>query len=141
MVKNIDRDKVLLVLIWCENTFGKSKYRKTYPKLRVYQSKGNSEYCDRKYGLRGCYNKGTISIFLGTTRTVREVCDTVIHEYKHYLMPDCDYNKHIRKMKKRGHNDDYIYDHHPHEKRATRSENCWGEKCYNDLKNKLYAKK
>jgi Zn-dependent peptidase ImmA (M78 family) len=140
MVKNIDRDKVLLILIWCENTFGKSKYRKTYPKIRVYKSKGNSDYVDHKYGLRGYYYKGTISIFLNSLCSIRELCYTVIHEYKHYLLPDYEYNTHIKKMKKLGHNSDYIYFNHPHEKRANRTENNWGEVCYKKLKNKLYSK-
>lgn len=128
----------MIILIWCMNKFGKSKFRKDYPKLRVYKSRGNSGYDNRETGLRGTYWNGVITIYLGSISSVRELCETVIHEYKHYLMSDREYDVLERKLKKQKCRSVDIYDAHPHEKRAMKMEYKWGDVCYRELKNKLY---
>jgi hypothetical protein len=138
---DITRDKILLILKWFENKFSKSKFCKTFPKLRVYKSKGNSDYEDKEYGIRGKYDSDTITIhiYLGTIKSVKILCNTVAHEYKHYKLNSKEYDKIYYKLRKSGLNPDDIHRiHHPHEKKCDRFEKKWGLICFNELKNKLY---
>jgi len=140
MRTTIDREKVLLILEWCINKFGKSKFHNKLPVLRVYKTEGKSGYSDRLTGLCGTYCDGTITIYLASNRSVRELCCTVIHEYKHYLMSEKEFRILHKKMTERGCEYDDILRNHPHEKRAVRAENTWGDICFNELKSKLYKK-
>jgi hypothetical protein len=133
MRANVDRNKVLLILDWCIFKFGASRYSDEFPpKIRIYKSKGTD--------LRGTYLDGVITVYLASNRSVKELCETVIHEYKHYLMNDDEYDVLANIMKKRGRDKEYMKYNHPHEKRARRMENKWGEICFNELRNKLYKK-
>jgi hypothetical protein len=120
-VKNIERNKVLLILTWCMTKFGKARYRK-FPKLRVYKSKGTNVDFTSPDGVFGIFRNNTIEIFLGGHSNIEELCHTVVHEYKHYLIG----------LKY------YFINRHPHEIRARRFETKWGNVCYKELKNKLY---
>lgn len=139
-VQSISRDKVLLILKWCENKFGKSTHYKRFPKLRVYKSKGTANPDYRGTGLLGEFHNETIKIFLGSHTSVRQLCRTVIHEYKHYLMGLKEFYQLYGKFVKKGKNLDYIEDHHPHEIKAERFEKRWTDLCFKELKNKLYGK-
>jgi len=139
-LKNIDRRKVLLILEWCKKNFGKSDFWKNYPYLRVYKTCGYT-LDDEKTGRCGDYSKGVISIFLGSHKTVSDLCGTVVHEYKHYLLNEKEYNLERKNLKKRGINkDEDINRMHPHEKLARRFEGKWGHVCYNELKHELHKK-
>jgi len=140
MKVQVNREKVLFILNWCINKFGLSKFKKSYPKLRVYKSCGKSEYNERELGLYGTCSNGLITIFLGTNHSMNRLCKTVLHEYKHYLMCDDEYIVLEKKLKKCGIATDKIYDKHPHEIRARKFEKTWGDICFKELKNKLYAK-
>lgn len=136
MLKNVDRNKVLLVLNWCISRFGKSKYCKTYPRLFVYKSAGTS--LDKEHdGRCGHYCDGSISIFLGSNKDLKDLCGTVIHEYKHYLLNDKEFQREYRKLKKQGLTEEVTNQKHTHEKKARRFENKWKFICYNDLKKQL----
>lgn len=140
MLKNINRKKVLLILEWCKKKFGESEYWKKYPYLRVYKTSGIT-LDNEKNGRCGDYSKGVISIFLGSHTTVRDLCGTVTHEYKHYLLNEKEYNIERKNLKKNGiKKDDDINRYHPHEKLARRFEGKWGHVCYNELQKKLYKK-
>jgi len=140
MKATIDRQKVLLILDWCILRFGISKFREEFPQLRVCKSKGNSSYSNRELGLCGTYVDGTITIYLATISSVKVLCETVIHEYKHYLMNDNEYDKLEKKLIKKNPDENFIYNNHPHEKRARRMEKKWGEICFNELRYYLYKK-
>lgn len=139
-VKNISRDKVLLILDWCITKFGQSEFNKGYPKLRVYKTKGMSNYY--KEPIRGIHypDNNIICIYLGAITSVKILCETVIHEYKHYLLDNDEYEALIKILKKKNYDKNTIYDKHPHERKARRSENYWGKICYSELKYKLYKK-
>jgi hypothetical protein len=135
MSANIDREKILLILEWCITKFGTSKHQNIFPpRLRVYKSYGTSGFKNRKDKLRGTYLEGTITIYLGSIESHQELCETVIHEYKHYLMDDDEYDKITEAQKILGRDADYLFYNHPHEKRARYAEKKWGMVCYNEVK-------
>ena len=138
----IDRKKVLLILKWCEKKFGKSNYWKYYPFLHVYKTKG--KYADGEFDGKGRYGhfiNGEISIFLGRHKTVKELCDTVIHEYKHYLLSENEFQLEYRKLKRQGFSEENAWiNKHPHEKLTKKFAKKWSHVCYNDLKSQLYKK-
>lgn len=139
----LDREKVLLILQWCVNNFGKSRYWKKPLKLRVYKSKGRTVTGDIitfDDGVRGCYNKGRISIFLDTIGSAKELCETVIHEYHHYLMSDREYRRFEKELNEKYEDKKSAYKKHPHEIIASKAEEKWGNICFNELRNKLYKK-
>lgn len=136
MLKNVDREKVLLILNWCKNKFGKSKYWKNYPRLFVYKSTGAS-LDNEKDGRCGHYCNGVIAIFLGSNGDLKDLCGTVIHEYKHYLLNHSEYQREYKRLKKQGLTEkDTVYKH-SHEKKAKRFENKWTHICYKELRKEL----
>jgi uncharacterized protein YjaZ len=142
-MKNIDRNKLLLILNWCENKFGKSKYRKSTAKLRVYKTNGFStgrRYYGLKRGLCGHQSNDKIIIFLSTHRSMKELCKTIVHEYKHYLSSEKEWSMLYHKLKKQGLDDNKVIDEHPHEKEAIKFENKYGPICYKELKKELFNK-
>jgi hypothetical protein len=135
-----DRKKVEEILNWCIRKWGRSKYKHYYPKLRVYKYKsGLSDSFTSAYGVYN-YEKNTINIFLKPHRGYKELCNTIIHEYKHYLLSVREFFKLYNVMCKKGKSFDYIDDFHPHEKKCIRLAAKWQDKCYNDLKKILYKK-
>jgi len=137
----IDRERVLLILNWCVFKFGASKYQDEFPpKLRLYKSSGRTAFKDRSEELRGTYLNGVITIYLNSHHSIKELCETMVHEYKHYLMSDEEYEVLEKRIKKRIKNKEYLQYNHPHEKRARHMETKWGEICFNELRNKLYKK-
>ena len=139
MRAQFNREKVLLVLDWCINKFGKSKYWSDFPKLIVYKSMGIT-LDSTGTGRYGQYNDGIISIYLGHNKTVRFYCNVVLHEYKHYLLNDVEWNHKYKQLKKSGLSEEDAMFKHPHEAIANKFADKWQNECYNDLKNKLYKK-
>ena len=140
LIHNLDRKKVLLILEWCKNQFGRSRYVRKYPKLRVYRSTGNSYFEYRDRGLFGTYNSGTIIIYLGSHDSMKELCKTVIHEYRHYLMSVREYRSLYKDMAASGSDPEVISHIHPHEKECREFEEKWGGLCFSQLRKKLYKK-
>ena len=139
LVKSIEKSKVLLILEWYKKRFKRSKYCKEYPTIYLYKSGGTSI---EKTGARGAYENGIISIYLGSIISMKELCETIGHEYKHYLLNEKEYEKIYIKLSKSASykNDDEVYDNHPHEIKCSRFELKWGSICFKELKNKLYKK-
>jgi hypothetical protein len=134
-IEGITRDKVLLILEWCKNRFGKSGRKKTYPTLRVYKSSGfyaDNEYYTKKERFNKCgeydANSCTIFIFLKSNGSYEELCGTFLHEYKHYLLNSAFSNELIKSKKQ-----------HPHERYCNWFEKKWKKICYNELKDKLLS--
>jgi hypothetical protein len=140
LVRNLDRKKVLLILEWCKKEFGRSRYHRKYPVVRVYRSEGKSSFLDRDGGLYGTYIDGTISIYLGSHSGLNELCKTVIHEYSHYLLSIREYRSLSRNMQKKGSDLSVISVDHPHEVQCREYEKEWGDKCFSELRKKLYSK-
>jgi len=154
------RDKVQLILLWCKRKWGKSKFKKDYPKLRVYtKAKGTYNSSRTSFGTYN-YITNTINIHVCHHRSYLQLIDTVIHEYKHYLLDTKEYQK-IEKIlyKNFKHSKGYVYryvsshlfenitmtevqdlisDVHPHEKKSERLAKKWSQICLKELKKELY---
>lgn len=140
-VINIDRKKILLILNWFIDNCGKSQYYKTFPKIRVYRIyEGNSKEYDYVYKGEFIFDTQTISIYLKNCKSVKDICKTIAHEYKHYLLSKKEFIKSYKILEKGGYNEDEQYENHPHEKKCLKFQEKWGTICYNQLKNKLYKK-
>jgi len=137
-VKNLEREKVEIIIDWCIKKFGYSKYFKKHPKLRVYKSGGTSE--SYKYSNLGTYYLGTITIYLGAHKSVKQLCSTVLHEYKHYLLSLDEYFKIQSRLEKKGLKQLQINQEHPHEIKCREFEKKWVDLCFKELRNKLYKK-
>ena len=140
LINNLDREKVVMILEWCKKNFGKSKYYDDFPSLRVCRSTGSSYYPKGDKQLFGTHRYGLITIYLGTHTSMKDLCKTVIHEYKHNLLSDEKYESIMNRLEKKGYSDDDIYEKHPHEKKCKEFENKWGDICFNELRRKLYKK-
>jgi len=128
-VQDFSRKDALMILEWFKQKFGKSKFYNDPIRIRLYRNI-NSEF-------RGTYDEGLICIFLPNNRGLKDICKTIAHEYKHYLLCPNEYFKLQKKLSK--HNLDGYADH-PHEKRCFKFEEKWGNICFEILKNKLYKK-
>jgi len=142
--ERINRKKILLILNWCIKKFGKNKNHKFYPKLIVYRSNGHSHIIKSKkisafYGYFDEKNNKII-IFIKEHKSIYELCCTIIHEYKHYLLNDDEYNIIKNKMIKNNNDIDDIRLNHPHEIKTRKFELKWGIVCFNELKYLLYKK-
>jgi hypothetical protein len=140
LVHNLDREKVVLILEWCQNQFGRSQYYRKYPRLRVYRSFGKSSFRDSEGGLFGTYGTGLISIYLGSHTGMKQLCSTVLHEYRHYLLSIQEYRSLSRKLEDDGVNISDISEIHPHEIECRRFEKEWADTCFSQLRKKLYSK-
>ena len=132
------RDKVQTILLWCKRKWGKSKFKKDYPKLRVY-TKATGTYNSPRTSF-GTYNylTNTINIHICHHRSYLQLIDTIIHEYKHYLLDTKEYRKIEKLLYKKGYSPDYIEFYHPHEKKSARLAKVWSQKCLKELKKVLY---
>lgn len=105
MVK-LTREHIVMMLDYCKEKWGMSAYQNSFPKLRVYTSNPMS---GRE--LSGTYNPETnlICIYLNNHPSVLELCDTIIHEYTHYLQNiEGMYEKYMTVYYR-------TYDNHPYE--------------------------
>ena len=134
------REKVDLILLWCKRKWGKSKLRKDYPKLRVYKfAQGIYNSFRSAYGSYN-YETNTINIFLCHHKSYLQLIDTVIHEYKHYMLNSGgkEYLKIEKQLFKKGFSEEYINCNHPHEKKSVRLAKKWSPICFKELKKLLY---
>jgi hypothetical protein len=129
----INRKKVKLILNWCIETFGTNN-NINVPTFTLTKQK-SIKYCG-KYD----YDKNHMSFYLFTHKSVKSFCETVIHEYIHYLInnPNYDYNNILAKLDEVYNTNNEIYMNHPHEKICRLMEKLYGEQCFNSLKYKLY---
>lgn len=118
-IYDINLRNARLILKWCSENLGKSKYRK-YSKLKISIT--------RSINFKGLYEeKGAESkIYVNPDhhRSFNEFIDTVIHEYTHFLQ-GLEYYDQILKIT--GYND------HPMEKSAEMMAELLKKKCKEDL--------
>ncbi len=136
MAVNISRDKILIIINWCEKKFGKSNNRNSKLKLSVFKSKGNSIFKEHKK-IYGTFQDDRISIYLGSHRDIKQVCATVIHEYTHYLLDDDEYEQFAKMLNRGCYNEFDMSSFHPHEILAKKRERIYMNECYNELKHIL----
>ena len=83
-----------LVISWCAEVLGKSKYHSDYP-IPVVQYKSDV-YNKRCYGEYDQYDN-IIFVYTRVNRTVKILINTIIHEYVHYLQQPAWINRYIKK--------------------------------------------
>jgi hypothetical protein len=99
-MKNIKRKHILWMFNWCEQKFGKSKFNNDF-KVKI------SRTCWEDYGEYDCDGK-VIQVNLLPHKSFIELCDTIIHEYTHYLQNIYMYEVYLKKYSRN-------YDNHPYE--------------------------
>lgn len=117
------REWAKLSFLWCEKNLKKSKFHENIPKLIIKKSKDK---------LKGYYkhSKNIICIYTGSHSDKRDLCETVIHEWKHYQQDISGmYNRYITKYKRNLKN-------HPYEITAERFAKKYTNKCYENIKPK-----
>lgn len=65
---------------WCINTYGKSKFNKDTPTVEFKKSDYHTEGCMAFYD----EIEGTIFISKDQNNTLKELANSIIHEYTHY---------------------------------------------------------
>jgi len=107
----IERKHIIKMLDYCKDKWGESVYHNDFPKLMVRKSVPKYDV-----NMFGHYNylTNTICVYLSSHSSMVEICDTVIHEYTHYLqnMEEM-YEKYMTKYYKK-------YSNHPYEITAFR---------------------
>lgn len=129
------RNKILRILKWCENNL-EYKTQAPIPKLRVYKGSGSSI---TGVAIAGCFrdDKNTISIFLRSNKNLLDLCNTVIHEFQHFILDKTrrgEYTKITIKMKKNGYSNEEIVFEHPHEKKCIKIAEENEQLCYMQIK-------
>lgn len=104
--KNINKSNATKILSWCKKTYGKSQFKKTYPKLCFYKIKSIDNNCAEYV-----HADNTIYVYQLMHDSFISFIDTIIHEYTHFLQDEKMYEKYSKKYKK-------SYNHHPYELRA-----------------------
>jgi hypothetical protein len=100
-IRDIKRKDVVSMYWWCVFSFGKSKYNEELPKLTV-----NRTITD-KFGFYDPSNN-IITVCLKPHTSIANLCNTVIHEYVHYLQNMQMYDVYMIKYKR-------SYENHPYE--------------------------
>lgn len=124
-IEEIERKHILIILDYCKEKWGKSKFVKKYPKIS-FRVKKNAKF------YYGDYHSGinVINVYLSRHKKILELCKTVIHEYTHYLQCMNKYENYIIVAKKN-------YDNHPYEKTARYREKKFGKECKKYLLNRI----
>lgn len=117
----------LLALQYCIEKWGKSKYNKGFPRIRIL-SKKNPDNISGQY--KPELNQINVYNCKNHNKTKPEICATIIHEYTHYLQCMHKYNEYldIHKLK---------YDNHPYEKTAQNRELKYKNECVSYVLNNL----
>jgi hypothetical protein len=133
----INRKLCLLIYKWCKTKFGKSKFRKTYPKIYF-------RHHARKSGnigpLKGEYFYDTNIIYVygemhyWEDDPLLDVINTIIHEYKHFLQDMNKYDMYFDKYY-------YSYRSHPYEVTCNRFASKEQYECYYYILQHLKKKK
>jgi hypothetical protein len=119
----VDRRTAELALDWCRAKWGKSRYVKGRPRLRLLKRSRQELY--------GWYNEriNLITLRLDWHESPLDLIETVIHEYTHYLQDIAGrYDRLAEEYK------DLPYEAHPLEKQAYKRQARWGTQCWAELK-------
>jgi hypothetical protein len=99
-------DKIIICQLaydWCVQNLKKSKFHSGFPKLYKRSVQSNSL-------LKGYYKeaKNLIAVYLDNNTTALDICETVIHEWKHYQQDIVImYDKYETVYKRKGNNHPY----------------------------------
>ena len=109
---------------YCVDTFGINKRKKTEFTVSICKQRGG----EKSYG-QYCPYENKITIHYDNCTKLKDLIQTVIHEYTHYMQPvKSSYHKLLKK---------YGYDNHPMEIEAREMEKQYYNECWNQIKNKL----
>jgi hypothetical protein len=118
----VDRRTAELALDWCRAKWGKSRYVKGLPRLRLLKRSRQELY--------GWYNEriNLITLRLDWHESPLDLVETVIHEYTHYGQDIAGrYDRLAEEYKA------LPYDHHPLEKQAYKRQARWGARCLAEI--------
>jgi|LauGreDrversion4_2_1035121.scaffolds.fasta_scaffold68928_5 hypothetical protein len=114
-----------LIYLWCKENLPVSRYHDNFPKMVL--SNQNDKF------FRGYYKdeKNLIGVYLKNNRSKKELCETIIHEWKHYQQNI--YEMYDRYIVYYG----YETNNHPYEISAEKYAKKHAEKCLNWLKQNI----
>ena len=122
-IKSI-RDVIKNTTKYCVDTFGVNNRKKTEFVVSICKQRGG----DKSFGMY-CPYENKITIHHNNCNTLKDLVQTVIHEYTHYLQPvKSSYDKLLKK---------HGYNNHPMEIEAREMENQYYKDCWNKIKNKI----
>jgi len=124
-LEDINRKHILIMLEYCKEKWGKSKFNGDFPKILILNKK------DEFYGEYEP-NINQIVIWLKKHKTIINICATVIHEYTHYLQCIDKYHNYNPL-----HPHDGNYEKHPYELTARRREMKYKKECKQYLLSKI----
>jgi hypothetical protein len=107
----INRKLCLQIFEWCKTKYGKSKFRRAYPKL-YFRTK--AKVCPDEGPLKGEYYFSLNHIYIYAELhyfepdPILDVINTIIHEYKHFLQDMQKYDMYFHKYYR-------SYKNHPYE--------------------------
>ena len=117
-INDITKHDFLKIMQWCK-THLNCKNGKPTPALRF---EGKQKY-DGWHGLYD-WDENLIIIRLDGHETIEDLCDTIIHEWCHYLQP-------VRQFQIR--DKGMGYKRNPYEREAERRAKVWKGICYNEV--------
>lgn len=118
--------KIERVFDWCIRHYGKSKYFKTYPVLVISYSKASKfhgEFATDDSSLDDI--DAELVMYLHNLRSVRQIVQTLIHEYQHYLQSPIWLSRYYNTTS---------YSKNPYEIEAEREAKLKYKQCIKDLK-------
>lgn len=126
----INRKNAVLILNWCVEKLGKSRFHKKLPKLIIHNkaTKESKKYC-------GWFDelKITINIILLNMDSMHEFINTIIHEFWHYKQNLIKGYKRIYSKPNWEENYEYL----PFERSANNKAKKLTKHCYKELLDKL----
>ena len=118
-ISNVKRNHIVWMFDWCKAKFGESKFNDDFS-VKVSRT-DKSKY--------GCYldDLDTIQVNLTMHKSLIELCDTVIHEFTHYLQDMGMYDVYFDKYNRN-------YNNHPYEISADNKAKRWRKDLRADFK-------
>ncbi len=118
-ISNIKRNHIVWMFDWCKEKFGESKFNDDFG-VKISRT-DKSKY--------GCYldDLDTIQVNLTMHKSLIELCDTVIHEFTHYLQDMRMYDVYFDKYNRN-------YNNHPYEISADNKAKRWRKDLRADFK-------
>ena len=122
MNNSINRKHIVWMFGWCKAKFGESKFN---PNFHVKVSRKEKDKL-------GCYidDQGIIQVNLNAHKSLLDLCDTVIHEYTHYLQDMSMYTTYFLKYNKN-------YNNHPYEISANNKAKKWKKELRRNFKERF----
>lgn len=118
-ISSIKRNHIVWMFDWCKEKFGESKFNNDFS-VKISRT-DKSKF--------GCYldDLDTIQVNLNMHKSLIELCDTVIHEFTHYLQDMGMYDVYFDKYNRN-------YNNHPYEISADNKAKKWRKDLRADFK-------